>query len=80
MQMRFSQIELLGYEKGEYDYCHPNNHVNLYQSTNDAYPTSVNIALINSNKKLVIVLETLVESFRNKAKEFSCVIKMGRTQ
>lgn len=73
-------IELLGHEKGEYDYCHPNNHVNLSQSTNDAYPTSVKIALINSNKKLVLVLETLVESFRNKAKEFSHVIKMGRTQ
>ncbi|NVO09873.1 MAG: aspartate ammonia-lyase [Bacteroidales bacterium] len=73
-------IELLGHEKGEYEYCHPNNHVNLSQSTNDAYPTSVKIALINSNKKLVLVLETLVESFRNKAKEFSLVIKMGRTQ
>jgi len=73
-------IELLGHEKGEYDYCHPNNHVNLSQSTNDAYPTSVKIALINSNKKLVLVLETLIESFRNKAKEFSHVIKMGRTQ
>ncbi len=73
-------IELLGHEKGEYEYCHPNNHVNLSQSTNDAYPTSVKIALINSNKKLVLVLETLVESFRNKGKEFSHVIKMGRTQ
>ncbi|MBI5539011.1 MAG: aspartate ammonia-lyase [Bacteroidia bacterium] len=73
-------IELLGHEKGEYEYCHPNNHVNLSQSTNDAYPTSVKIALINSNKKLVLVLETLVESFRNKAREFSHVIKMGRTQ
>ena len=33
-------LELLGHEKGEYAYCHPNNHVNLSQSTNDAYPTA----------------------------------------
>ena len=73
-------LEILGYEKGDYQHCHPNNHVNLSQSTNDAYPTSVKIALINSNKKLTEVLQELVQSFRNKAKEFSHIIKMGRTQ
>ena len=73
-------LEILGHEKGEYNYCHPNNHVNLSQSTNDAYPTAVKIALINSNKKLVEVLQELIKSFRNKAKEFSHIIKMGRTQ
>ncbi len=73
-------LELLGHEKGEYKYCHPNNHVNLSQSTNDAYPTSVKIAIINSNKKLINVLELLIESFHHKAREFSNVIKMGRTQ
>ncbi len=73
-------LEMLGYEKGDYKHCHPNNHVNLSQSTNDAYPTSVKIALINSNKKLVAVLATLVDSFRKKAQEFFHIIKMGRTQ
>ncbi len=73
-------LEILGYEKGDYQYCHPNNHVNLSQSTNDAYPTSVKIALINGNKKLTEVLKELVQSFRNKAKGFSHIIKMGRTQ
>ncbi|MEY1639572.1 aspartate ammonia-lyase [Tenuifilum osseticum] len=73
-------LEHLGYSKGEYQYCHPLNHVNMSQSTNDAYPTAVKIALINSNKKLVRVLESLIESFRAKAKEFAHVIKMGRTQ
>lgn len=73
-------LEILGYEKGDYQYCHPNNHVNLSQSTNDAYPTAVKIALINSNKKLVQVLQLLIESFRKKAQEFAHVIKMGRTQ
>ncbi|HNW74611.1 MAG TPA: lyase family protein, partial [Bacteroidales bacterium] len=73
-------LEIMGHEKGDYQYCHPNNHVNLSQSTNDAYPTAVLIALINSNKKLVVVLQTLIDSFRKKAKEFSKIIKMGRTQ
>jgi len=73
-------LEILGYEKGEYNYCHPNNHVNLSQSTNDVYPTSVKIALIFSNKKLTQVLEGLISSFRAKSLEFSSVLKMGRTQ
>ncbi|MBP7028722.1 MAG: aspartate ammonia-lyase [Bacteroidales bacterium] len=73
-------LEMLGHEKGDYSRCHPNNHVNLSQSTNDAYPTSVKIALYNSNRKLVAVLKTLVESFRRKGEEFSHVLKMGRTQ
>jgi aspartate ammonia-lyase len=73
-------LELLGYEKGQYEYCHPNNHVNLSQSTNDAYPTAVKIALIHSNEKLVVVLKSLIESFQAKANEFAHIIKMGRTQ
>ena len=39
-------LELMGHKKGEYDFCHPNNHVNLSQSTNDAYPTAIKLALI----------------------------------
>ncbi len=73
-------LEILGYEKGEYKYCHPNNHVNLSQSTNDAYPTSVKIALILANRTLTEVLKELIQSFHDKAKEFSHIIKMGRTQ
>jgi aspartate ammonia-lyase len=73
-------LEIMGKEKGEYEYIHPNNHVNLSQSTNDAYPTALKIAFIYKNKMLIEVLEQLIESFYNKAKEFSKVIKMGRTQ
>lgn len=73
-------LELMGYEKGEYEHCHPNSHVNLSQSTNDAYPTAVKIALIASNEKLVEVLQMLIEGLQEKEKEFSHVIKMGRTQ
>ncbi|HOP59019.1 MAG TPA: aspartate ammonia-lyase [Bacteroidales bacterium] len=73
-------LELLGHNRGDYTYCHPNNHVNMSQSTNDAYPTAIKMALFNSNKKLVDTLNTLVASFRKKGKEFSHIIKMGRTQ
>lgn len=73
-------LEILGYEKGEYKNCHPNNHVNLSQSTNDAYPTAVKIALVKSNSNLVEVLKSLIESFERKAEEFKDIIKMGRTQ
>lgn len=73
-------LEILGHEKGEYAHCHPNNHVNLSQSTNDVYPTALKIALINSNRALVAVLQQLVESFRERGRQYSHVIKMGRTQ
>lgn len=73
-------LELLGYSKGEYKYCHPNNHVNLSQSTNDAYPTAVHLAMVRYTEKLAASLKLLVGSFRKKAKEFDNVIKMGRTQ
>jgi len=73
-------LEILGHKKGEYQFCHPNNHVNLSQSTNDAYPTGVKMALLYSNIKLVEVLKDLVDAFRKKGEEFNHVIKMGRTQ
>ena len=73
-------LEILGHKKGEYEYCHPNNHVNLSQSTNDVYPTSIKIALIRSNETLIGVLQALISSLRNKGREFAKVIKMGRTQ
>jgi aspartate ammonia-lyase len=73
-------LEILGYEKGEYKYCHPNNHVNLSQSTNDTYPTALKIALIFSNEKLVEVLARLKDAFHAKAQAFQSILKMGRTQ
>lgn len=73
-------LELLGHKRGEYKYVHPNNHVNLSQSTNDAYPTAVKLALIFSTKRLVQAVEELVASFRAKGVEFAEIIKMGRTQ
>lgn len=73
-------LEILGRKKGEYEYCHPNNHVNLSQSTNDAYPTAVKIALYNNNLTLIKSLKELIDSFKAKGSEFEDVLKMGRTQ
>ena len=73
-------LEIMGHKRGEYEYCHPNNHVNLSQSTNDAYPTAVKIALHKSNQTLIQTLTQLKSAFSQKGEEFREVIKMGRTQ
>ena len=73
-------LELMGKEKGEYEFCHPNNHVNLAQSTNDAYPTAARMAIVLGTPALIETLKKLIASFRNKSEEFKDVIKMGRTQ
>lgn len=73
-------LELMGYACGEYERCHPNNHVNLSQSTNDAYPTAVKVATVLEQRSLADALRGLVDALRAKAEEFADVIKMGRTQ
>ncbi|MCD4748405.1 MAG: aspartate ammonia-lyase, partial [Thermoanaerobaculales bacterium] len=73
-------LEILGRERGEYDYCHPNNHVNLSQSTNDAYPTAVRIATIFKQRDLGAALHKLSGALHRKGEEFDDVLKMGRTQ
>jgi aspartate ammonia-lyase len=73
-------LELMGHKKGEYKYCDPHNHVNAAQSTNDAYPTALHVAVFLMNGRLIAELRRLTASFRKKAKQFADVIKMGRTQ
>lgn len=73
-------LEIMGHEKGEYQYLHPNNDVNLSQSTNDVYPTAVKIAVVWSSDEFIASIEKLRDAFYKKAKEFKNVIKMGRTQ
>ena len=73
-------LELMGHQKGEYQYCSPNDHVNCAQSTNDAYPTAFRYTFVRMNKHLVSSLKALVAAFRAKGEEFKDVIKMGRTQ
>jgi len=73
-------LELMGHPKGAYQYCHPNNHVNCSQSTNDAYPTAFRIALNNKLTGYRDTLALLADAFFQKGQEFHNVLKMGRTQ
>ena len=73
-------LELMGNKKGEYNFCSPNDHVNLSQSTNDVYPTAIKLAMHNMNLSLMKTLEQLIESLHAKGEEFIHVLKMGRTQ
>ena len=73
-------LELSGKQKGDYAYIEPHDHLNMSQSTNDSYPTSLHVALILMNEKLVPELEALIASFEKKGKEFENILKMGRTE
>lgn len=73
-------LEYMGHKKGEYKYCHPNNHVNMSQSTNDSYPTAFRIALLKSLDSYKESLNALSISMKRKGEEFKNVLKMGRTQ
>jgi aspartate ammonia-lyase len=73
-------IEHLGGRKGEYDLCSPHDHLNASQSTNDAYPSALHLAMALMNTRLVTEMKALVAAFESKGKEFAGVIKMGRTQ
>ncbi|WP_115786795.1 aspartate ammonia-lyase [Arthrobacter silvisoli] len=73
-------LEILGHPKGDYARLHPNDHVNLSQSTNDVYPTAVNLATIFSVQGLLKALAILEEAFAEKGREFRSIVKMGRTQ
>jgi len=73
-------LELMGRKKGEYKYCDPHDHVNASQSTNDAYPTALHVGMALGNVRLVAAIKELIAAFRAKGKEFSAILKMGRTQ
>lgn len=73
-------LEIMGHPKGAYTYCHPNNHVNCSQSTNDVYPTALRLALFRLLDYLVEHMIPLQKGFAAKSVEFSHIVKMGRTQ
>ncbi|WP_349629532.1 aspartate ammonia-lyase [Bradyrhizobium manausense] len=73
-------LELLGHVRGEYASLHPNEHVNMSQSTNDVYPTALKIATSHGLQNLVMAMDVLRLAFARKAEEFKDVLKMGRTQ
>jgi aspartate ammonia-lyase len=72
-------LEILGQPKGSYKGISPNSHVNMAQSTNDAFPTGVHIAALDLGRRLVEELQRLHDAFAAKEKEFHGIIKMGRT-
>jgi len=72
-------LEILGRNRGDYFHCSPNGDVNMSQSTNDTIPTALRIAAYRLTGELLSAIEILKNSFQQKEKEFSDVIKMGRT-
>ncbi|CAG9169277.1 Aspartate ammonia-lyase [Cupriavidus laharis] len=73
-------LELLGHQRGEYRHLHPNEHVNIGQSTNDVYPSALKVATWFGIAGLVDAMVVLRQAFEAKAGEFAHIIKMGRTQ
>ncbi len=73
-------IEIMGGELGDYSYVHPNDHVNMGQSTNDVYPTSGKLAALKLLNECLPKLYHLLDEFKAKAEEWKDVYKMGRTQ
>ena len=74
-------LERLGHPKGAYDVVHPNDHVNLAQSTNDTYPTALRLALYTALERMSAQhVAALQHAFEAKAAEFAPIVKLGRTQ
>ncbi len=72
--------ELLGGSRGSYTLVHPNDHVNMSQSTNDTYPSAVRLAVLLAKDGLCNALEQLATSFDRKSADFADVVKLGRTE
>ena len=73
-------LERMGHQRGEYQYCSPNDVVNASQSTNDAYPCAIHMAMCLEHLAFMPHLEQMIAALDYKSKEFANVIKMGRTQ
>jgi aspartate ammonia-lyase len=71
--------EILEKPLGKYDFIHPNDHVNMAQSTNDTFPTASYVAVFSETKKLLSILGSLEEAFIGKGKEFKDIVKTART-
>lgn len=72
-------LEILGHDKGDYGFISPNNHVNMSQSTNDAFPTAIKIAVHSLLNELLSTMEKMVKELQVKEQQFDLIIKMGRT-
>ncbi|MGA1849148.1 MAG: aspartate ammonia-lyase [Thermoplasmatota archaeon] len=72
-------LEILGYAKGRYDLISPNDHVNMAQSTNDTFPTAMQISVFRMTRRLIEVVRSLISTLYRKGEEFRDVLKTGRT-
>lgn len=73
-------LESMGHKRGEYQYLHPNDDINMAQSTNDVYPTALHLAVYRSLDPVFDAMTILRDAFLNKAQEFNDHMKLGRTQ
>jgi aspartate ammonia-lyase len=72
-------LEILHKKKGQYQFLHPNDHVNMSQSSNDTFPTAMHVSILFNLNKTIPAIENLISSLKKKAKEFSSYKKIGRT-
>ena len=72
-------LEIIGKKKGNYEVIHPNDHVNMSQSSNDTFPTAMHIAILFNVKQVILALDELIKSLIKKAREFGSYQKIGRT-
>ena len=72
-------LRVLGKKQGQYEFLHPNDHVNMSQSSNDTYPTAMHMSILFSFKEMIPVIDKLIKSLNRKAKQFSKYKKIGRT-
>ena len=72
-------LEILGHKKGQYEIIHPNDHVNMSQSSNDTFPTAMHVSILFNLKQVIPVLDDLLNSMSKKAREFAGFQKIGRT-
>ena len=72
-------LKILGKGLGQYQHLHPNDHVNMSQSSNDTFPTAIHIAILFAVRDIIPVIDKLNKSLRKKSKQFSSYKKVGRT-
>jgi len=72
-------LEILRKKKGQYQYLHPNDHVNMSQSSNDTYPTAMHVAILMNLKDTIPAIDRLIKSLTRKSNQFSSFKKIGRT-
>jgi len=72
-------LEIIHKKKGQYEHLHPNDHVNMSQSSNDTYPTAMHVAILMNLKDVIPAIDVLIKSLNKKAKQFALFKKIGRT-